>query len=68
MNLAIMIIHPYDCWNLGTKVSPIVNRTQIKIGSEIGYDVTENFKPFIRGRYNYCNYQTSGERIRWVYC
>lgn len=38
------------------------DRMENKVGSEVGYEVTENLKPFVRASYDWRDYKTSGTR------
>ncbi len=51
---------PIDIIGGGTAPQSARDRAQNKIGAEVGYDVVENFKPFVRGSYNWRDYTTTG--------
>lgn len=38
------------------------DRLENKVGTEVGYDLTQNFQPFMRASYDWRNYKDSGAR------
>jgi hypothetical protein len=46
----------------GVVSQDVRDRLENKVGSEVGYDLTENFQPFVRASYDWRNYKDSGAR------
>lgn len=53
---------PIEIIGGGTASQSARDRAQDKINAEVGYEVTENLKPFVRGSYNMRTYDTTGQQ------
>jgi hypothetical protein len=53
---------PLDLIGGGTLSQNSRDRTQNGVNSEVSYDLTENFQPFVRGGYNWRNYTATDLR------
>lgn len=46
----------------GTSTQSLRNRTHNTVSTEVGYEVSGNFKPFVRGNYEWRDYNNNGQR------
>ncbi|MDP9127625.1 MAG: outer membrane beta-barrel protein [Pseudomonadota bacterium] len=53
---------PVELIGGGRAIQSDRDREQDRVGTEIGYDVSENLRPFVRGSYNWRTYTTSGQQ------
>ncbi len=51
---------PIELIGGGTANQSNRNRTQNKVSAQVGYDVTENLKPYVQGGYNWRSYTNGG--------